>query len=128
MAIEDEGSISFRIRHQDKDWATNDKPYDFPPIQSGPIRAHVVKHPTHKIEIRVAGPLRSELVFEGKLPPVREEGLTVAVTWSAQTVRLFLDGQLSKTVNLAEHRAAGNGGPQQAGIMSEPVEPPPSGA
>ena len=57
MGIEQEGSLSFRIRHADKDWATNGKPYDFPPVQSGPIRAHVVKHPTRKIEIRVDGPL-----------------------------------------------------------------------
>ena len=110
MGIEQEGTISFRVRHQDKDWATNDRPYDFPPVQAGPIRAHVVKHPTRKIEIRVAGPLGAELVFEGKLPTVRDDGLTIAVTWNAQQVRLFLDGKPFKTVNLAEHTGGGNGG------------------
>ena len=128
MGIEDEGTLSFRIRHKDTDWATNDKPYDFPPIQSGPIRAQVVKHPTRKIEIRVEGPLRSELVFEGKLPPVREEGLSVTVTWNAEQVRLFLDGRTFKIVDLAKHRGAGDGGAQEPGIMSEPLEPPPSDA
>jgi len=112
MGIEQEGTISFRVRHDDRDWATNDKPYDFPPVQAGPIRAQVVKHPTRKIEIRVSGPLGAELVFEGTLPPVREEGLSVAVTWSAQQVRLFLDGKPFKTVRMDNLRptSGGNGG------------------
>ncbi len=128
MGIEQEGSISFRVRHEDKDWATNDRPYDFPPVQAGPIRAHVVKHPTRKIEIRIAGPLGAELVFEGMLPPVREEGLNIAVTWSAQQVRLFFDGRPFKTVNLADHRGPGNGGSASAGAMPAPQDAPPSDA
>ena len=127
MGIEQEGSISFRVRHEDKDWATNDKPYDFPPVQAGPIRAQVVKHPTRKIEIRIEGPLGAELVFEGMLPPVREEGLNVAVTWSAQQVRLFLDGRPFKTVNLSEHRGQGNGG-ADGSAQPAPAKPPPSDA
>lgn len=127
MGIEQEGSLAFRVRHDDKDWATNDKPYDFPPMQTGPIKAHVVKHPTRKIEIRIEGPLGAELVFEGKLPPVREEGLNIAVTWSAQQIRLFLDGRPFKTVNVSDHLRRGNGG-GGAGAMPAPSEPPPSDA
>ena len=127
MGIEQEGSISFRVRHADKDWATNDKPYDFPPVQAGPIRAQFVKHPTRKIEIRIAGPLGSELVFEGTIPPVREEGLSVAVTWSAQQVRLFLDGRMFKTVQLGEP-GRGNGGTPGIATMPAPQDPPTSDA
>ena len=127
MGIEQEGSISFRVKHQDKDWATNDRPYDFPPVQAGPIKAQVVKHPTRKIEIRVEGPLGAELVFEGVIPPVREEGLTVAVTWSAQQVRLYLDGRLFKSVDPSAFRGKGNGG-AGGGAMPAPSEPPPSDA
>ena len=127
MGIEQEGSISFRVRHQDKDWASNDKPYDFPPVQAGPIRAHFVKHPTRKIEIRLAGPLGAELVFEGTIPPVREEGLTVAVTWSAQQVRLFLDGRPFKTVQMGG-QGRGNGGTPGIATMPAPQYPPPSDA
>lgn len=97
MGIEQEGTISFRLRHADADWATNDKPYEFPPVQSGPVAALVVKHPTRRIEIRLRGPLGVELVFDGTMPPVREEGLTVTITWSPQEVKLFFDGKLYKT-------------------------------
>lgn len=127
MGIEQEGSLSFRLRHEDKDWATNAKPYDFPPVQAGPIRATVVKHPTRKIEIRVAGPLGAELVFEGTLPPVREEGLSVAVTWSAEKVQLFLDGRPFKTVQLSDPRGKGNGG-APGSARPAPAEPPPPDA
>ena len=126
MGIEQEGSITFRIRHEDKDWATNDRPYDFPPVQAGPIKAHVVKHPTRKIEIRVEGPLGAELVFEGTIPPVREEGLNVAVTWSAQQIRLYLDGRLFKSVDPSAFRGQGNGG--AGGAMPAPTDPGPSDA
>ena len=128
MGIEQEGSISFRVRHADKDWATNDKPYDFPPVQAGPIRAHFVKHPTRKIEIRIAGPLGAELVFEGTIPPVREEGLSVAVTWSADQVRLYLDGRPFKTVQMSGNQVRGNGGSADIAAMPAPEEPPPPDA
>ena len=127
MGIEQEGSLSFRVKHEDKDWATNAKPYEFPPVQAGPIRATVVKHPTHKIEIRVAGPLGAELVFEGMLPPVREEGLTIAVTWNAEKVALFLDGRPFKTVQLSDGRLKGNGG-TAGSARPAPPQPPPSDA
>jgi hypothetical protein len=108
MGIEDEGSLSFRVRHQDKDWATNSKPYEFPEMRSGPIWAQVVKHPTRRIEIRLRGPLNAELVFDGMLRDVREEGLNITVTWSRKQVRLFFDGRLIKSADLAP--PAGNGG------------------
>jgi hypothetical protein len=127
MGIEQEGSLSFRVKHEDKDWATNRKPYDFPPIQAGPVRAHFVKHPTGKIEIRVAGPLGVELMFAGTIPPVREEGLTVSVTWSAQQVRLFLDGRPFKTVQLSDYGGPGNGG-AAGSARPAPDDPPPSDA
>ena len=129
MGIEQEGSLSFRVKHEDKDWATNDKPYDFPPVQAGSIRAQVVKHPTRKIEIRIAGPLGAELVFEGTLPPVQPDGLSIAVTWSAETIRLFLDGRPFKSVRVADHRPPGNGGaPGSAKPAPDPDEPPMSDA
>ena len=115
MGIEQEGSLSFRLRHADKDWATNNKPYEFPPLQSGPISAQVVKHPTKRIEIRLRGPLGAELVFDGTLPPVKDEGLSVAITWSPKQVRLYFDGRLTKSIDFPQ--TPGNGG--SAGAAAE---------
>ena len=118
MGIEQEGSLSFRLRHEDKDWATNAKPYEFPELRSGPIWAQVVKHPTRRIEIRLRGPLGAELVFDGILPAVREEGLSVTVTWSPKQVRLFFDGRLIKAVDFPQ--PPGNGGGE--GTAARPDE------
>src|SRR5687767_6673866 len=110
MGIEQEGTLSFRLRHEDKDWATNAKPYEFPPVQAGPVSAMVVKHPTRRIEIRLRGPLGVELVFDGSMPPVREEGLSVTVTWNPQEVKLFFDGRLYKSGQVPRRPGGGNGG------------------
>jgi hypothetical protein len=121
MGIEQEGSLSFRLGHQDKDWATNAKPYEFPPLQSGPITVQVYKHPTKRIEIRVRGPLNAELVFDGTLPPVREDGLNIAITWNPKQVRLYFDGRLTKSVDFPQ--PPGNGGNGGApGAASAPDE------
>ena len=117
MGIEQEGTISFRIRHEDKDWATNSKPYEFPLVQTGPISAMVVKHPTKRIEIRICGALGAELVFDGTIPAVKEEGLTVTVSWSPKEVRLYFDGQLYKSAPLQQ--PGGNGGAGPAEIATE---------
>jgi hypothetical protein len=127
MGIEQEGTLSFRIRHQDPDWATNGKPYEFPPVEAGTISARVVKHPTGRIEIRLVGALGAEMVFDGTLPPVRPEGLTVTITWSPKEVRLFLDGRMFKSVQFTEAGGTGaqggnggQGGTAAPGIAESP--------
>lgn len=91
MGIEQEGSIAFRLKHPDPDWATNDKGYRFNPVQIGQVTAWAFKHPTRRVEFRLRGPLKSDMMLEGALPPVGEEGLHVVITWSQQNVQLYLN-------------------------------------
>ena len=115
MGIEQQGSLSFRIRHQDPDWSTNDKRYEFPPFRVEGITAWAVKKPEKVIEFHVNGPFNAELVFDGKCPPVGSEGLHVVVTWSRQEVKLYLNGKPIGVDRQAAQKPKGKGPPQGNG-------------
>ena len=102
MGIEQEGSIAFRLRHADKDWATNDKPYKFNTAEVGNIRAWAMKRPDRTVEFHVSGPLNSEIVLDGKMPPVGEQGLHVVITWGNNEVRLYLDARPHTVINIKQ--------------------------
>ena len=107
MGIEHEGSIAFRLKHPDKDWATNDQGYRFNPVQVGDVTAWAFKHPGGKVEFRLRGPLKSEMTLEGAMPPVGEEGLHVVITWSQKDVQLYLNAVPHSVIRLP----APNSGP-----------------
>jgi hypothetical protein len=111
MGIEQEGSIAFRMRHPDADWATNDKPYQFNPVDIGPVRAWAAKRPDGTVEFRLIGPLKSEIVLEGKMPPVNEHGLHVVITWSQKEVQVYLNARPHGVVLIPP---AKTGGPADA--------------
>ena len=118
MAIEQEGSIAFRMKHADADWATNDKPYRFNTAEAGEggvgagsIRAWALKRPDGTVEFHVVGPLKSEIVLEGKIPPVDEHGLHVVITWSEKRVQLYLNARPHGIINLPPPK---QGGPADA--------------
>jgi hypothetical protein len=93
MGIEQEGSIAFRLRHTDPDWATNNKSYRFNTVEAGPIRAWAQKNPDGTVEFHLTGPLKSEIVLEGKMPRVDPSGLHVVITWSRNDVQLYLNAK-----------------------------------
>ena len=100
MGIEQEGSIAFRLKHPDKDWATNDQGYRFNPVQIGDVTTWAFKHPDKRVEFRVRGPLKSEITLEGQLPPVGEQGLHVVITWTQKQVQLYLDARPHSVVTV----------------------------
>ena len=111
MGIEQEGSIAFRLRHPDKDWATNDQGYNFNPVQIGDVTAWAFKHPNRKVEFRVRGPLKGEITLEGDLPRVSEQGLHVVITWSKNQVQLYLDARPHSIVRLPSPTESAPGKP-----------------
>jgi hypothetical protein len=111
MGIEQEGSIAFRLRHDDPDWATNDKSYRFNTVESGPIRTWAMKKADKTVEFHVSGPLKREIVLEGKMPPVDSNGLHVVITWSPTNVQLYLNAKPHGVVRLPP---AKTGGPADA--------------
>ena len=107
MGIEQEGSIAFRLRHADADWATNDKPYRFNTVEAGPVRAWAMKRPNRTVEFHVSGPLKSEIVLEGKMPKVGPNGLHVVITWSKTNVQLYLNAKPTGVTKLPPPKAGG---------------------
>jgi hypothetical protein len=107
MGIEQEGSIAFRLRHPDPDWATNNKPYRFNTVESGPIRAWAMKNPDGTVEFHVTGPLKSEIVLDGKMPKVDANGLHVVITWSANNVQLYLNAKPTGVTKLPPPKTGG---------------------
>lgn len=105
MSIEQQGSLAFRLRHADRDWATNGREYNFPAFKVESITAWAKKKADRTIEFHVAGPFASELVFEGKVPSVDEKGLHVVITWSEKEVRLYLDAKPYSIVDLKKAKA-----------------------
>jgi hypothetical protein len=91
MGVEQEGSIAFRLRHNDPDWATNDKTYRFNTIETGPVRAWAMKKGDGTVEFHVSGPLKSEIVLEGRMPQLTTSDLHVVITWSQKQVQLYLN-------------------------------------
>jgi hypothetical protein len=107
MGIEQEGSIAFWMRHPDADWATNDQSYRFNPVEIGPVRAWALKRPDKMVEFHVSGPLKREIVLEGKMPPVDASGLHVVITWSEKQVQLYLNAKPHGIVKLPEPKTGG---------------------
>jgi hypothetical protein len=107
MGIEKEGSIAFRLRHPDKDWSTNDKPYRFNTVEIGPIRAWAMKNPDRSVEFHVSGPLNSEITLNGQLQAVGERGVHVVITWSEKEVQLYLDARPHTIVRLPPPKQPG---------------------
>ena len=111
MGIEQEGSIAFRMRHADPDWATNDQPYRFNPVEIGTVRAWAIKKADRTVEFHLIGPLKSEIMLEGKMPPVDAFGLHVVITWSEKEVHLYLNARPHGVIRLP---APKQGGPPDA--------------
>ena len=125
MGIEQQGSLAFRVKHEDPDWSTNDKRYQFPAFRVEGITAWVVKKPDRLIEFHVNGPFNSELVFDGKCPPVGPEGLHVVITWGPQEVKLYLNGRQIGVDQDAAKKAKGNGAGNGNGAGASPADPGP---
>lgn len=94
MSLQDEGTVSFWIRHEHSDWATNDKRYVFGPIASDVgIAFHVVKHPNKTLEISLSGPLGAMQAFMGPMPEAGPKGVYVVMTWKDKETKLYLNGE-----------------------------------
>lgn len=107
MGIEQEGSIAFRLHHADPDWSTNDKAYRFTTVEVGDIRAWAMKRADRTVEFHVSGPLHKEVVLDGRMPPVGEEGLHVVVTWSAKDINLYLNARPAAVIPLPTPKTGG---------------------
>lgn len=99
MNIRETGSISFWASHEHADWATNGNGYNFGPFTVESISVRAKKHPSGSITFDVDGPLGQVFEIEAAMPACGPKGLYVAITWKHDTLNLYLNGELVKTVS-----------------------------
>jgi hypothetical protein len=97
MGIEKEGSITFTLKHEHKDWATNDSGYRFGTVKISGVSVEAVKNPDRTVQLKVSGPLGKDFEFRTYIPECDERGLFVAITWKEPEINLYLNGKLVET-------------------------------
>jgi len=94
MTLENEGTVSFWIKHQNPDWATNDSGYNFGPFAGMGIDVFAAKHPDKTLEVRVALSSKTVCAYSGPMPQASAKGVMVAVTWKrGGEIILYLNGE-----------------------------------
>jgi hypothetical protein len=95
-----EGTITGWLRHPDGDWSTNEKHYDFDPINSKELSLIAYKTADRRISITVSGPLGRIFTFNEPTVPANEKGLMLAVTWSPKELLLYLNGKPAARIDV----------------------------
>lgn len=102
LSLENEGHITFWIRHEHRDWSTNSAGYNLGQIAEPGISVDAKKHPDKTVELKVLGPFGHHFTFRTQIPPSDEHGLFVAITWKDRNVHLYLNGQRVETLHASE--------------------------
>jgi hypothetical protein len=95
-----EGTITRWLRHPDGDWSTNEKHYDFDPINANELSLIAYKTADRRISITISGPLGRTFTFNEPIVPAGEKGLMLAITWSLKELLLSLNGKPAATINV----------------------------
>jgi hypothetical protein len=103
MGVQDEGTITFWLRHQHADWATNGHRYDLGRTYRSGVFVEAVKQPDRTIELSVSGPLGETFDMRSPIPPCDARGLFVAITWQGTKADLYLNGEHAQTVTWPPH-------------------------
>jgi hypothetical protein len=95
-----EGTIPGWLRHPDGDWSTNEKHYDFDPINVKELSLIAYKTADRRISITISGPQGRTFTFNEPTVPADEKGLILAITWSPKELLLYLNGKPKATINV----------------------------
>jgi hypothetical protein len=101
VGIRREGSVALWINSPNPGWDSDNNGYNFgPAVRAEGINLVVFKTPDRRISITISGPLGRTFQFNQPMPPAaRPEGVFVAVTWTVQSVVLYLNGAPAVTVD-----------------------------
>lgn len=92
MSLQDTGTVTIKISHEDPDWATNNNKYKFGPFHFGnDLDVFVSKNSERILEIRVAFE-HFWHTFSGPLPEdIPADGLPATLSWSKNEMTLSLN-------------------------------------
>jgi len=92
--VQKEGSVVFTLKHEHKDWITDNNGYRFQPLSQKDIFfIQVVKDPNKTLRISANGPLGHHLIFRQSVSGISTPDLHVAITWKGSVVKLYLNSQ-----------------------------------
>jgi hypothetical protein len=99
MSLRNSGLITFLPTAPKPGWATDGQGYDLDPspVEDG-VQITASKHPDGSLEIRVAD--QSEHIIFNHPPGTAIANLSIAVSWNAGTVDLYLNGIQTDSVTL----------------------------
>ena len=88
------GTISFWVRHDHPDWATNNNGYDFSKTPSSETGVHVesMKNPNKTVTVIAYDGTGCAVEFTKTMPPVSTKGLFISLTWDWGKATLYLNG------------------------------------
>jgi len=96
-SIEVEGTMAFRLIHENPDWATDKNTYVFGEIQKSSVRIDPTKRPPNIIELKVKGICGKDFTRNYPAFPCDERGLRVAISWKTPEVKIYMNGQHMET-------------------------------
>lgn len=91
--IQKEGSFTFNLSHEHKDWITNDNGYDFKSVTYKEIIASTKKNPDSNLILNLNGPLGFSTVFKQSIKDYKTDVIHVAVTWKGSAIKLYFNGE-----------------------------------
>jgi hypothetical protein len=92
--IQKEGSVALTLKHENKDWITNNNSYSFKPFSNKDIFFFQVgKDPNKTLRLVANGPLGHYLTFRHNVSDISTPELHVALTWKDSVVKLYLNGK-----------------------------------
>ena len=92
-----EGTISFWLEHAHLDWMTNSSGYNFGSVQGEGVEASAKKDGEGILSLHFQSSTGT-FDFRHAVPTDNQRGVHVAVTWSPQEVKLYLNGRMVETV------------------------------
>jgi hypothetical protein len=96
-SIEVEGTMAFRLIHENPDWATDNNTYAFGEIQKSSVRIDPTKRPPNIIELKVKGICGKNFTRNYPAFPCDERGLRVAISWKTPKVKIYMNEQHVET-------------------------------
>lgn len=96
-SIEEEGTMAFKLLHENPNWSTDNNTYKFGEIRKSWVRIEPTKFPPNIIEIKVTGMCGKDFARSYAAFPSDERGLRIAISWNAAEVKIYMNGQHMET-------------------------------
>lgn len=100
--IRKSGHVKFTIKHDDLDWTTNSKAYDFGTNTERGVSLKVIKHPYGMLQFDITGPLGEDFELNIPIPANCPTVLPAAVSWGRNRLSVYLNNVIVGEVQLVD--------------------------